>query len=124
MVKTDVYARGTSLAATVAAEDLCVGDVVTILNETHEYPSFLWCSDSQMVPANEPVRIQWRSPDAGVPFKVKAVCLPFVLLRAPFGQHRTVDLRKCQLVRLSREYAKRAFKALRGDQPTRPTPMM
>ena len=40
-------------AATVAGEDLARGDFVSLLNETVEFPSFLWnCCDSTLPPTS------------------------------------------------------------------------
>ena len=103
----------TALAATIAPEDLRCGDYVSLLNEVFEFPSWLWNYDAQFGKGNEFVRVQLPSRDGGTPLKVKAICLPFVLLRTPKGKYRRVDLRGVQLVRLSREYAKRAWLAMR-----------
>jgi len=108
-----------SLAETVAPEDLCVGDYVAILNEINEYPSFLWCRDPELNPPHEPIRVQWRACDGGKPFKVRAVCLPFVLLKNPNGKHKSIDIRGVQLVRLSREYAKRTWSVMRKKRKRR-----
>ena len=102
-----------SLAATVAAEDLRCGDMIAILNQVFEYPSFLWCLDGQLAPPEEPVRIRWRSRDGGLPLKVEAVCLPFVLLEEPCGSYRTVDIRQCDCVRLNADYARLVWKRLK-----------
>lgn len=105
-----------SLAATVAPEDLRLGDMVALLNETWEYPSFLWCPDASMLTPDEPVRIRWRSSSAGLPLKVRAVCLPFVFLEDPQRQYRTVDIRQVEFVRLERRYARMVWKRLRQQR--------
>ena len=105
--------NATRLAVAVAPEDLGVGDYVTVLNEIAEYPSFLWNNDGGYSASTEPVRVQWRAFGGGMPFRVKAICLPFALLKNPKGKHKTVDLRGCQLVRLSLDYARAAWLAMR-----------
>ena len=105
----------TKLARSVAPEDLRRGDIVAILDEICELPSFLWCCDSNLLPPHEPVRMKWRTTDNGRPLKIKAICLPFVLVQTPRGHPETLDVRKCQLVRLNRKYAKRVWKKLRKD---------
>jgi hypothetical protein len=115
-----------TLAATVAGEDLRVGHDVALLNETFEFPSFLWdCSGPTLRP-QDVVRIECRARDAGTPQRVRGICLPFVFLEAPDGGHRTIDLRRVQLVRLDREYARMVRKKLRAPRrnpaPPRPAP--
>jgi len=102
----------THVARSLAAEDLRCGDFVTILSEIGEWPSFYWSCDSQVWPPNEPVRIQRHSDDGGTPLKVKAICLPFVFVKKPSGEHCTLDLRQHRLVRLSLDYARPVWKAL------------
>ncbi len=102
----------TALAAMIAPEDLRCGDYVSLLNETFELPSWLW-NDGPLISGGEVVRVQMRAADGGIPFRVYAVCLPFVLLKTPKGKYQTIDLRGCQLVRLSRLYANRAWMAMK-----------
>jgi hypothetical protein len=103
----------TDLAASIAPEDLRCGDYVAVLSVIYEYPSFLWCCDSVVLPRNEPVRLQFTGAgDAGL-LKIKALCLPFVFVKEPVGTYRTVDIRLCRLVRLSPKYARRVWKTLR-----------
>lgn len=101
----------TALARPVAAEDLHRRDFIAVLNETLEYPSFLWCWDSHMTTPHEPVTIQWQSFDNGLVLRVEDICLPFVFVKQPCGDHKTLDIRRCQLVRLDIDYAKRVWKA-------------
>ena len=100
-----------SLAKAVAHEDIQLGDFITMLESTAEWPSFLWCADSALLPPSEPIRIRTVPRDAGVPVKVKSVCLPFVLVKHPNGRHQTLDVRRCRLARLDRRYAKATWKA-------------
>ena len=100
----------TSLAMVLAPEDILPGEFVAPLNEIHEYPSFLWDQDES---GSSLVRVQLRADKAGKPRKVIAVCLPFVFLKTAKGRHLTVDVRQCQLVRLSRDYARRVWKISR-----------
>lgn len=109
----------TYVGRTVAPEDVRCGDFVSILNEVVEYPSFLWWCDPQLLAPNEPVRVKWRAPDEGTPLKVKAICLPFLFVKAPSGQHRTLDLRQCQLVRLREDYAQMVWKTLSRQKKKR-----
>jgi hypothetical protein len=103
-----------TLAARVAAEDLRVGDDVAILNEIHEVPTWFWpCSDVSLE-SEGLVRIRTVARGGGTPLRVEAVCLPFVFLKRPDGRPRQVDVRRVQLVRLDRRYARLVRKALRA----------
>ena len=108
--------QDTCIAASVAPEDLRCGDYVAELNVIYEFPSFLWCSDAPTLSANHPVRSRYRAPDAGVPLRVKAICLPFVWVTAPRSESRVVDIRQTELVRLRKKYAKQAWKGLKKKE--------
>ncbi len=103
----------TTVAARIAGEDIKRGDYVTVLNETFELPSFLWCCSSVTLPPDEPVRSRYMSREAGQPFKVIAVCLPFVYAKRPPGKLYTFDTRRHQLVRLDRESGRSVWKQMR-----------
>lgn len=118
-MKSKTAAGEIKLAASVAGEDLCVGDDVAILNQILEFPSFLWDYDAAILSPHEWVRIPRAARGAGTPFRVRAICLPFVFLKAPNGKSRTVDIRQVQLVRLDKSYAKLVRKALRRRKSPR-----
>jgi hypothetical protein len=100
-----------SLARALAPEDVRAGDFVAVLYEVVEWPSWFWCGDSTLVPRDEPVRIATIPRDEPVPKKVRAVCLPFVLVRDPCGRESMLDVRRCRLARLDRACAVKARKA-------------
>lgn len=104
-------AAAATLAKALAPEDIRPGDFVTPLNVVAEVPSFYWRTEGWSLPAEEPVRIRFTSPSDGLPLKVKSLCLPFVLVKQASGERLTLDLRKCQLARLDRRYARLAWKA-------------
>jgi hypothetical protein len=104
--------QGMTLSKTLAPEDLRRGQFVTLLNEIYEFPSFFWCDGTWSLAPEAPVRLQLLATDAGVPLKVKHVCLPFVLAKHPQGSVRTLDLRRCRLARLDAAYAKAAWRAV------------
>jgi hypothetical protein len=100
------------VAATIAGEDLACGDYVALLNETIDFPSFLWnASDTRLSP-HELVRLKFIPANAGSPLRVIAVCLPFVYAKMPGGETMTIDTRRAQLVKLHRKSAKVVWKAL------------
>ena len=109
-----------TLAKALAPEDIRQGDYVTPLFVIAEVPSFWWCAESWNLPLNEPVRIRFRAPSEGTPLKVRSVCVPFVLVKSPGGEQKTLDLRACQLARLDRSHAKRAWKAFRKASKKKP----
>ena len=90
---------------------VCVGDFVTMLHTITELPSCMWCADASTLPLHEPIRIQFMPLHAGIPLKVQSVCLPFVLVKRPFGDQQTLDVRQCRFARIDREYATEAWKA-------------
>lgn len=102
----------TTIATRVAGEDIKQGDYVTVLNEIVEYASFLWSCSSLEQPRNEPVRVRYTSHDSGQPFKVVAICLPFVYTERPKGGTTTFDTRKHELVRLDPQSGQRIWKRL------------
>lgn len=111
---------GSTLAKTLAPEEIRCGDFVTPLEEITEWPSFFWSADDSLVPREEPVRIRFAAPAGGVPFKVLSLCLPFVLVRHPRGERQTIDVRNCRLAKLDRVYAKAAWKACKKSRAHNP----
>jgi hypothetical protein len=107
-----------TLAKALAPEEVRLGDFVTPLFVIAEVPSYWWCADDWSLPRGEPVRIRFMPPCDGVPLKVKSVCLPFVLVKTPAGEQSTLDMRKCQLARLDKSHAKRAWKAYKKNLAT------
>jgi hypothetical protein len=56
-------------------------------------------------------RFTYMPEEAGQPLKVRAVCLPFVLVKTMNGERGTLDLRRHRVAKLTREYGGEAFKA-------------
>jgi hypothetical protein len=104
------------VARSLAAEDLRCGHFVGILHETVELPSYHWTCDGQLLPPDELIRIVYRPTEGGTPLKVKAICLPFVFVKHPSGQHQTLDVRRHQLVRLNDNYARLVWKTMTKAQ--------
>jgi hypothetical protein len=111
--RTTVSQIEPSAAATVAGEDLACGDYVALLNETVDFPSFLWDACGASLSPHELVRVKLIPGNAGHPLKVIAICLPFVYVKTPSGETATIDTRRTQLVRLNRKCAKAIWKKLR-----------
>jgi hypothetical protein len=108
---TSTSAADATLAKALAPEDIRPGDFVTPLFTITEMPSFWWSGEAWNLPHDQPVRIRLTHNCDGMPMRVKSVCLPFVLMKRPSGGQSTIDLRKCQIARLDKVYAKRAWKA-------------
>ncbi len=102
----------TSLAKSLAPEDVRVGDYVAPLHETYDCPSFLWC-DAGLEDRAETVPIRIVAQESGDPLKVRAVCLPYVLVKHPARGSFTLDVRTYQLARLDRVFAAKAWKSLK-----------
>ena len=109
-----------TVATRLAPEDLRPGHDVAILSEVVECPTWLWCGELPGVRPEELVRIQSLARCSGRPLRIKAVCLPFLLVTRSDGKSRTLDIRRVQLVKLDRTYAKLVRKALRRKVSPRP----
>jgi hypothetical protein len=104
--------NGPIVARPLGPEDLRADDYVCVMHVLKEYlPFFLLMEDSWKEP--KPVRLQWLPEDAGTPLRVVEVCVPFVLVEQVDGSHRTLDLRRHKLARVSGRFGNRAFKRLR-----------
>lgn len=108
-----------SVAATVAPEDLRRGDYVAVLSEIVQLPSFLWC-ETLPTARDEPVRVHHLPTENRVPLKIKAICLPFVFVKQPNSRFQTIDVRLTSLVRLEKSYAKTVWKNLKCP-PAKPS---
>lgn len=107
--------QSATVAITVAPEDLRRGDYVAVLSEVVEFPSCNWF-DLTSHPLAEPVRVRMLPCDAGMPMKVKAICLPFVFAITPYKQSESLDVRSVQFVRVSKRYARCAWKQARKER--------
>lgn len=109
--RRSTVAADATLAKALAPEDIRPGDFVTALSIVTEVPSYWWNGGVWDLPHGQPVRVRLTHGCDGIPIRVKSVCLPFVLTKNPSGDETTLDLRKCQLARLDRGYARLAWKA-------------
>ncbi|MCA9124812.1 MAG: hypothetical protein H6821_00810 [Planctomycetaceae bacterium] len=103
----------TTVAARIAGEDIACGDFVAVMNEIVELPSFLWsCSGVSLAP-DEPVRVRYVARDAGQPYKVIGVCLPFVYAKSHADRVIVIDTRQRQLVRLDQACASMVWEKMK-----------
>jgi hypothetical protein len=82
------------------------------LYETVELPSFFWL-DTPPGCRDELVTVRYMPAKNGLPWKIKAICLPFVFVEPPQGESQTMDIRRVQLARLPNGYARRVRKEIR-----------
>ena len=122
--KTNIADRDVTLAKTLAPEDVRRGDYVAVLSEEYEYPAFAWLCDHSLTSHDEMIRVRFRPRETTGPLRVIDACLPFVFVKEPKGESRTLDLRAVRLARLDRAYAKRVWKAMASKrastQPVKP----
>ncbi len=92
-----------------APEDIRVGDyVVKSLTHYQLVPSCLEASVTGE--AIEPIRLTGWSCAAGEPYKVLAVCLPFVVVRCcTYNVRESIDTRQHVLMKVTKAYAKAAM---------------
>lgn len=113
-MKTVTERTETTVAAWVAGEDIACGDFVTVMNDVAELASFLWDNSAVAFAPDELVRIRYMADDAGQPYKVIGVCLPFVYVKTHCNSLVTLDTRRRQLVRLDYECARTVWKFLKS----------
>ena len=107
--ETDDATAQSTAAKLLHPEDISVGDDVTLAIESYDYPSFVWCmTDPAIMPPDQTIRLSFIPSEVSKPFKVVAVCLPFVLCEKVDGKFRTFDVRKVQLMRLAPGFAEAA----------------
>jgi hypothetical protein len=121
--KTDAHSRADcaelTTAKVLAPEDVRAGDYVALLHVVHEIPSFLWCGETSAVRPDEPVRIPFVPTHGGVPYRVRSICLPFILVKTPWGNLRNLDVRRYRLARLDSAHALAVWKACKKSRRSR-----
>lgn len=111
--ETKTTRGATSLAKTLAPEDVRCGDFVTPLYVVSEWPSWYWDDDDALHPRDELVRIRSVPCDEATPLEVVSVCLPFVLVKTPEREGKVLDIRRMRLARLDHSFAKQARRELK-----------
>lgn len=95
-----------TLAKSLAPEEVRAGEWVAVLYEVQEYTLLTWECDVPPADRDEVVRVAITPDDGGEPLEVKAVCLPFVLVKPHKGKLRQIDIRRHRLARLAPSFAK------------------
>lgn len=119
MKTTSTTHNETTVAATVAGEDIACGDFVALLNVVYEFPSFLCDGASASLQPGDLIRVRMIPANAGVPYRVMAICLPFVYAEDVAGAPQVMDLRREQIVRLNRQCGKSLWKTLKRAKSER-----
>ncbi len=101
------------MARPLAPEDVRPDDYVCVFQVIGEYMPFWPLMESDAWKEPQPVRLQWLPADGTTPLRVIEVCVPFVLVEQVDGSHRTLDLRRHRLARVSEQFGRRSFKRLK-----------
>ena len=88
----------------VGPEDLKIGMWVVPMSGWHVREDSGWCTDR-----------------TGEVLQVEAVCLPFVVMQNATGQLASMDVRRVQLARVPKAYARRVQRLVRLDKHARCT---
>lgn len=99
----------------VAPEDIRPGDFLSVLYVVLE---LLSCSPFEGVSPWEELsvrRVRFTPWQTDGPLKVVEVCLPYVLAQQRDGSHRTIDVRRYCLARVSKRFGQRVFKKFKGS---------
>ncbi|HIE95615.1 MAG TPA: hypothetical protein EYG03_29165 [Planctomycetes bacterium] len=88
----------------LAAEDIQIGSYVTVVQQISELVSFFWMGDTPPADREQPVMYRHTPTNSGEPYRVLAVCLPFVFAEDIRGDAETFDLRQCDLTQLTDGY--------------------
>ena len=103
----------TKLIKLAAPEDLEPGQYVAIYDELREY---LTCALLEGPTAtSQVVQLRWLPDEDELPLRIIEVCVPFVLARRADGGHRTLDLRRYRLARLSPTFGREVFRRYKRD---------
>ena|SRR5690349_9822176 len=103
----------TSASTAVAPEDLSPGCYIAVLHVIAEHIPF--ASGAEFFEKHSaPIKFRWLPGTGCPPMKVIGICLPFVLVRQPNGKVRTLDVRRHRLARLSDQYGRKAFRAIKA----------
>lgn len=115
--KSPSASRSERSARALAPEDVRVGDGVTV---SHVTVQILAAEDPPLGDDQNRLLHARMIPDcAGVPLRVQEVCLPFVVVRSPFGGSGVIDLRRHHLFWLEDRFTRRAFKRLAPDKQSK-----
>ena len=107
----NVNKHKSTLCRTLAPEEIQPGQHVALLHIVRQYLPYASIFDDPCLSPKSvsPKQVRWLPRGDNPPLRVRAVCLPFVLVEQPSGDVRTLDVRRCQLARLKATYALQAW---------------
>lgn len=111
--------KTTFTARAIAPEDIQKGQYLVTLFRVEEHLPML-CGEEDVYRRGEPHRVRWLPElwETG-PFKVRAVCLPFVMVSNAMGDVLSLDVRRCTFADAPAEFAKAYFKSVRAQRKRR-----
>lgn len=111
--KSPTVSQATSAVRRLAPEDIARGDYLAVLHEVYEVSPFGCFDESPLRTERPPLRLAFIPREPRALLKVVSVCVPFVVVRNPAGEHSTLDLRLCGVGRVDRRHAQRVWKIFR-----------
>ncbi|MCP4173842.1 MAG: hypothetical protein GY758_24065 [Fuerstiella sp.] len=93
-----------TISRRLAAEDIQVGTYITVVQKVSELVSFLWFGETSPEGREQPVLYRHTPSNCGEPYRVLAVCVPFVFVEDIREEAETLDLRHCEVTQLTVGY--------------------
>ena len=104
-----------SACRSIHPEDLLAGDYVTVLQQTYEVATYVWCGiDTHQFPPGEPIEISLRGYFEAL--EVKDICFPFLLCTNNEGEVCVIDSRSHQLGKLAPSFVQNLKTATKAQQ--------
>lgn len=111
--------RDLCTAHPIAPEDIQKGQYLVTLYRVEEHlPMF--CGEEDVYRRGEPYRVRWLPEVWEIgPMKVRAVCLPFVMVKNAAGAVYPLDVRRCTFAAVPAEFATAIVKSYRAMRKNR-----
>jgi hypothetical protein len=107
--------RESYISRTLAPEDIQPGTYVSVMYVVDEHVPDS-CDRGESWRASSPLRYARLPWEGATPVRVVEVCLPFVLVKTARGKHRTLDVRRYRLARVSDHFGRRVFEQIEADR--------
>jgi hypothetical protein len=112
-LKSPTAPQATSAVRHLAPEDVARGDYLAVLHDVYEVSPFGCFDEAPLRTERPPLRLAFIPREPRALLKVVSICVPFVVVQNPAGQHSTLDLRLCAVGRVDRRHAERVWKIFR-----------